>query len=158
MTRTHATPLIGLGLAGGVFGFLLEVALAAGGMPLLVPPVSLPLTLVAIAIIVVGFAIPIYRTVHGKRISRIDPFQAMRVAVLAKASSLAGAILAGAGLGVLFYILSRSVLPGRDSTTLAIAATAGAVVLLAAGLIAERLCTLPPPSDEDADAQRDPAH
>jgi len=151
MTRTHATPLIGLGLAGGVFGFLLEVALAATSMPLLVPPVSMPLTLVAIACIVVGFAIPIYRAVHGKSGSRIDPFQAMRVAVLAKASSLAGAMLAGVGLGVLFYILSRSVLPGRDSTTLAIAATAGAAVLLAAGLIAERLCTLPPPSDEDAE-------
>jgi hypothetical protein len=155
MTRTRATPLIGLGLAGVVFGFLLEVGLAASGMPLLVPPVSLPLTLVAIAIIVVAFAIPIYRAVHGKRESRIDPFQAMRVAVLAKASSLAGAMLAGVSLGVLLYVLSRSVLPGRDSTSLGIAATVGAVVLLAAGLIAEYLCTLPPPTDTEE--QTDPA-
>lgn len=156
MTRTRATPLLGLGLAGAVFGFLLEVALAAAGLPLFVPPVSLPLTLVVIALIVVGFAIPIYRTVHGKRRARIDPFQAMRVAVLAKASSLAGAMLAGLGLGVLFYMLSRSVLPGRDATALGIAATVGAVVLLAGGLVAEWLCTLPPPRDENAEGESAP--
>jgi Protein of unknown function (DUF3180). len=149
MRRSHATPLIGLGLAGAVVGFLIELTLVAGSMPMLVPPVSLPLTLVAIAAIVVGFAIPIYRAVHGKTRVHINPFRAMRVAVLAKASSLAGAMLTGAGLGVLVFLLSRSVLPAADSIALAIGATAGAIILLVGGLVAEWLCTLPPPRDDD---------
>lgn len=149
MRRSHATPLIGLGLAGAVVGFLLELGLVASSLPMLVPPVSLPLTLVAIAAIVVGFAVPIYRAVHGKTSARIDPFQAMRVAVLAKASSLAGAMLTGAGLGLLVYMLSRTVLPQGGTIGLTVGATAGAVILLIGGLVAERLCTLPPPRDED---------
>jgi len=120
MKRTHATPLLGLALAGAVAGFLLEVALVASSLPMLVPPLTLPVTLVAIAIIVVAFAIPIYRAVHGHTKRRIDPFQAMRVAVLAKASSLAGAILGGAGVGVLAYMVSRRMLPGGDVIGLAV--------------------------------------
>lgn len=152
MRRSRATPLIALGLAGIVVGFLLELSLAASGLPMLVPPVSLPLTLVIIAIIVVAFAIPIYRAVHGKVRVHINPFQAMRVAVLAKACSMAGAILVGAALGMLGYLLTRSTLPSTGAIGLAIGAAAGAVILLIAGLVAEHLCTLPPPRDDDKQA------
>jgi hypothetical protein len=147
--RTHATPLIGLGVAGIVIGFLVETGIVAAGQPLLVPPVSLPITLIAIAAIIILLAIPIRRAVLHSSIRHIDPFRAARVAVLAKASSLAGALLTGTGVGVLAYLLSRSVLPGGGTIWLAVVATFGAAVLLAAGLVAERLCTLPPPSDED---------
>lgn len=154
MKRTHATPLIGLGVAGIVIGFLLETGVVAGGMPLLVPPVSLPLTLIAIAAIVVLLAVPIRRAVTGKSKSHIDPFHATRVAVLAKASSLAGALLTGSGIGILAYQVSRSVLPATGTIWLAGIATIGAVALLVAGLIAERMCTIPPPAD--GDEQREP--
>jgi hypothetical protein len=147
--RTHVTSLVGLGVAGIVIGFLLEIGVVAGGLPLLVPPVSLPITLIAIAAIVVILAVPIRRAVLGRSKARIDPFHATRVAVLAKASSLSGALLTGSGIGILAYELTRPVLPAAESIWLAVIATFGAAVLLAAGLVAEYMCTLPPPSDDD---------
>lgn len=149
MTRTRATPLISLAALGFVAGFLLEYGLETFGRALLVPPVTMPLTLVAIAIIILGFAIPIHRTVTGKRQARIDPFQAMRVVVLAKACSLVGSLLTGAALGALVYFATRPVLPALGSMWLAIAACIGAAALTTAGLIAEHLCTLPKDEDDD---------
>lgn len=149
MKRTRATPLIGLAVMGIVVGFLLEFGAAATGIPILIPPLSLPVTLVVIAAIVVGFAIPIRRATRGTSKTMIDPFRAMRVAVLAKASSLSGALLAGWGLGILVYLVTRSVLPASGAIWLAVAAAVGGVVLLVAGLVAEHLCTLPPPEDDE---------
>lgn len=153
MRRTHATPLIGMGVAGIVIGFLLETATVTGGGAILVPPLSLPITLIVIAGIVVGFAVPIRRAVLGRSKSRIDPFRALRVAVLAKASSLAGGLLTGAGIGILAYQLTRTVLPAVDSIWLTAVAGLGAVVLLIGGLVAERMCTIPPPSDDEEGAE-----
>ncbi|MEO8908250.1 MAG: DUF3180 domain-containing protein [Microbacteriaceae bacterium] len=152
MKRTRATPLIGLGVAGIVIGFLWELGTVAAGGSVLVPPLSLPLTLIAIAIIVVAFAIPIRRAVQGRSQTRLDPFRAARVVVLAKACSLAGALLTGGGIGMLSYQLTRSVVPNAGSIWLAVAATVGAVVLLVGGLIAEHLCALPPSDDEEEKA------
>ncbi len=148
MKRTRPTPLIGLGVAGIVIGFLVELGAAGAGVAVFIPPLTLPLTLIAIAAIVIGFAIPIRRATHAKTRTRIDPFRAMRVAVLAKACSLSGALLTGSGIGVLSYLFSRSVLPASGAIWQAVAATLGATVLLTAGLVAEYLCTLPP-EDED---------
>lgn len=155
MRRTHATTLFVTALVGVVLGFLLEVALTAGGAPIMIPPVSLPITLVAIGVVVVLLAIPISRATHGKSDRPINPFVAMRVAVLAKASSLSGAVLLGAGVGILVYLLSRSVLPVGHAFLLTGASTIAAALLLAGGLVAEHLCTLPP---EDPDATREPQH
>ncbi|MEO6828142.1 MAG: DUF3180 domain-containing protein [Microbacteriaceae bacterium] len=148
MKQTGTAGLVGLALAGAVLGFLLELALAAASLAVLVPPLSLPITLIAIGGIVIGFAIPVRRATHGKATRPLDPFRAMRVAVLAKASSLSGSLLTGIALGLLLYLLSRSVIPS-SAVWLAVATTVGAVALLVAGLLAERMCTLPPGSDRD---------
>jgi Protein of unknown function (DUF3180). len=156
MKRTHATTLLAIGILGVAVGYLLETALVVSGNPLLVPPLALGLTLLAIGVIVVLLALPVRRAVHAKVATHIDPFRAMRVAVLAKACSMAGALLGGAGVGMLIYVLSRSVLPGSTSIWLTAAASLGGVALMIGGLIAEFFCTLPPPSDED-DAVADQA-
>ena len=150
MNRTRATPLVGLAALGFVAGFLLEYALEAYGRPLLVPPLTMPFTLVVVGVVVLAVAIPIRRSVTGKRKARIDPFQAMRIVVLAKASSLVGALLTGASLGAVLYFTTRPVLPAIGSMWLAIASCVGAAVLTTAGLIAEHLCTLPKDEDDDA--------
>jgi uncharacterized membrane protein YqgA involved in biofilm formation len=152
MTRTTPGPLLFLGLAGFVLGFLLDLWSASRGAATVVPPVSFSLTLVAVGAIVVGFAIPIHRRARGKSDRSIDPFQATRVVSLAKASSLAGSLLVGFALGVLAFLLSRSTLPGIASLWLAAAATVGAVILTVAGLVAERLCTLPKDDDDEPPA------
>jgi hypothetical protein len=155
MRRTRATSLIGLAVAGLVVGFLVELAAAGGGIAVFIPPLTLPITLVVIAVIVVAFALPIRRATHGKSTRRIDPFQAMRIVVLAKACSLSGALLTGAGAGFLVFLLSRAVIPAGSSIWLTVAATAGAAILLVGGLVAEHMCTIPP---DDEDEQPENAH
>jgi len=149
--RTRLSTLLGLGLAGAVVGFLLDLAIASSGRAVLVPPLTVPLTLVVVAALVLGFAIPIHRATKGTLRRRIDPFRAMRVVVLAKASSLVGALLLGASGGILLYLLSRAVVPSLGSVWQDVATIAGSIVLLVAGLVAEHLCTIPP-SDDDDDA------
>ncbi|MFF1572563.1 DUF3180 domain-containing protein [Leifsonia sp. NPDC058292] len=152
MRRTRITTILALAVGGAVVGFLLQLAFAGAGLAVFIPPVTLPITLIAIAVIVVAFAVPIRRATHpthGRTARRIDPFRAMRIVVLAKACSLAGALLTGAGVGILVYLLSRAVIPAAGTIGLAATATAGAAILLAAGLVAEFMCTLPPDDDED---------
>ena len=159
MTRTRATTLIGLGVVGLVVGFLGELAAAGTGLAVFIPPLTLPITLVAVAVIIVAFAVPIRRAVRGRSSRRIDPFQATRIVVLAKACSLSGALLTGAGAGILIYILTRDVLPASNAILLTSLGTAGAVILLVAGLVAEFFCTLPPDDkDDDQEAARARSH
>lgn len=155
MRRTHPTPLIALGLAGLVVGFLAELAAASFGVPILVPPISLPLTLAVIGILIVILAWPVRRSTRGTGRPPVNPFVALRIAVLAKASSLSGALVLGVGLGIAVYILTRSVVPAVSTLWLAIATAVGAAILLAGGLVAEHFCTLPPRDDDRKDREED---
>ncbi|MEF2977071.1 DUF3180 domain-containing protein [Subtercola sp. YIM 133946] len=150
MKRTRPLTLVLLGIVGGVVGFFVEIALASSGQPIISLPISLSITLVAAGAIVVVLAVPIARAIRGTNPNPINPFRAMRIAVLAKASSMVGALIAGVGLGVVIYLLSRAVVPAVASLWLAIAATIAGAILLACGLVAEKLCTLPP-EDKDPD-------
>jgi hypothetical protein len=163
MKRSRPTPLIGLGLLGLVFGFLLEVAAASFGSPIVIPPVTLPVALVFIGVILVVLAWPIRQATRSgteaagaPKQRRVDPFQAMRIAVLAQASSHSGALLLGGALGISLYLLTRSAVPPASSLWLAVAAGIGALVLLIAGLVAEHFCVLPP-DDTEPDAGRERA-
>jgi hypothetical protein len=156
--RTHPTSLLGLGVLGLVVGFLGELTAAGTGIAVFIPPITLPITLVAVAIIIVAFAVPIRRAVRGRSSRRIDPFQATRIVVLAKACSLSGALLTGAGLGILVFLLTRDVLPSSNAILLTALGTAGAVVLLVAGLVAEFFCTLPPDSDDEPEPEHAGSH
>jgi len=149
MKRTGPTPLMALGLAGLVVGFLIDVASAAAGRPIFVPPVSMAASLAVIGIVVVALAWPIRQATKGTRERRVDPFVAMRVAVLAKASAYSGTLFLGGGLGILLYLTTRTIQPNTASLWLVIGTTVGAAVLLAGGLVAEHFCALPPDKPED---------
>ena len=147
MNRTGASTIILLAVVGGALGWLLEFALVAMGRAISVPPVTLSIALVLIGVIVVLMALPVWRVVRGTATQRIDPFYATRVVVLAKASSLAGALLTGGMAAVTIFVLTRSVLPAVGSIALTVAALVCAAILLVAGLVAEKMCTLPPQDD-----------
>jgi len=149
MKRSGPTPLIALGLLGLVVGFLAEVLAASSGLPIIVPPVSMAASLAVIGIVVVLLAWPIHQSTKGTAKRRVDPFVAMRVAVLAKASSFSGALFLGGGIGIILYLLTRSVAPTPDSLWLAVGTAIGAAVLLVGGLVAEHFCTLPPDEPEE---------
>lgn len=147
MTRTRPTALLLAALSGFFVAFALDSVLAMRGFAVIVPPVSLSVALVFIGAIVLALAWPVRRAASGER--HIDPFYATRVVVLAKASALAGGLLAGAGAGIFVYLLSRAVVP-LGSTLTAGATVVAAMVMVAAGLIAEHWCSLPPdePTEE----------
>lgn len=156
MTRTRPTTLVALAVAGLVGAYLLQLVLAATGNAKFRPEYSLALSLAFIAAIIVALAVPVRRATRGDTRRRIDPFYATRVVLLAKASSLTGALLTGAGAGFLIELLARS--SGFETGTLLreLAMLAAAVVLLVAGLVAEWFCTVPPSDDEPTDVELDP--
>lgn len=152
MRRTHPSSLIACAIGGAVLGYLGDLLVVSTGGNALVPPLSLPITLVGVAAIVLILAWPVRRAVTGASKQRIDPFRAMRIAVLAKASSLAGGLVFGLGVGIALFLLTRTVVPSAGTVWLAVATAIGAALLLAAGLIAEWFCTLPP---DDPDAEHE---
>ena len=153
MKRTTPAPLIGLFLLGAVAAYLLELVVQSRGGFIYVPPISLAFTLVVVAVAVVLLAIPIRRKVTGKRTEPVDPFYAARVLALAKASSFAGALLLGLGGGVLIYLLGRPIAPSGTILINVIAQLVSAAVLIAAGLVSEWLCTLPPEDMDKSDKE-----
>jgi hypothetical protein len=157
MTRTRPATLVLLAVAGGAVGWLLEMVLVAMGSRAVVPPLTLAVTLVALAAVALALAWPVRQSVRGTVRRRVDPFQATRVVVLAKASSLCGALLAGLGGGVLAFLATRPVVASAESLWLAAASAMGSLVLLAAGLVAELWCTIPPddPKNGGGSAQLD---
>lgn len=151
MKRTTPASLIALGLVGLVVTALLEFALSATGRAIIIPPVTLAIALAAIGVFLIFLAAPIRRVAQGKSTQSVDPFYATRVVMLAKASALGGALLTGAAIGVVVYLLTRPVPPALGSVGLTVASIIGAAILLACGLIAEFMCRIPPGDDDDDD-------
>lgn len=153
MKQTRALPLVVIGGLGVVVGWFAEVMLVGSGRPSLDLPFTLGVALGLIGVLVVLAALPVFRVVRRVAGARVDPFYATRVVMLAKASSLSGALLGGGGLGVAAYLLSRSVVPGVGSVALALAAVVGAIVLLVCGLVAESMCAIPPDDEDPAEGR-----
>ncbi len=156
MKRTTPAQLVLLAVLGGGVMWFAETALAASGRAVIIPPITLGLALLMIGIIIVLMALPVRRVARGVAQARIDPFYATRVLVLAKASSLGGALLGGAGLGIVGYLLSRSAVGAPSAVTMSVTAAAGAILLLVAGLVAEHMCTIPPDDSKRDDGSPDP--
>ncbi len=155
MKRTRVTTLVALAVAGAAVGALGELALVASGRPIVNLPITLAIALAVIGGIVVSLAVPILRMTRASSAPRVDPFYATRILMLAKACAVTGSLIVGVGLGVLAYLLTRSVV-GVGSVTQTVAAIAGAGVLLAGGLVAEHMCRVPPGDDEN-DPGKEPA-
>jgi hypothetical protein len=148
VTHTRVSTLVAWGVIGTVVGFLGDAALAATGQAVIVPNLALAGALVVIAVLIVVAAVPVRRTVRGRPGARVDPFYATRVVVFAKASAITGSLLAGAGLGIVLYFLSRSQ-SGLGLVLMAASLLGAGLVLLAGGLAAERMCTVPPRDDDE---------
>lgn len=150
MKRTGLREVVVGLMVGMTVGYLLQNILVSSGAHLLVPPVSFTITVVIAAITVFSLAWPIRSVLRGTRKRPINALFASRVAMFAKASSLSGAVLTGFGAGLAYFALTRSVAPGAVTVVLLSVAVLGGALLLTAGLLAERFCTLPP-GDDDAE-------
>jgi len=155
MKHTSPALLLALAVFGGAAGFGLQTVLAAMSMAKVRPEYTLALSLAVVAALVIALAVPVRRAVRGRLGQRIDPFYATRVVLLAKACSIAGALLGGAGVGLLADLLLRGA-PSGDSLARILVCLGGAVALLVGGLVAEYLCRVPPRDDDDDRHDGDP--
>lgn len=149
MTPTRPSVLVIVGLLGAVGSWLVEVALVSVGSPTMTPPATLGIAAGIIGVVVVVLAVPVYRVARQMPGATVDPFYATRVVLLAKASSIGGALSAGVTGAILVFQLTRAVVPAVGSVTASAIAVTGAVVLLVGGLVAEKMCTLPPDDDSN---------
>jgi len=141
-----------------VLSFLAVRLMVSNGMAVPVSPTNLIVTLAAIALILLGLSVPIWRYkasltqyTKGPRPKRVDPFYAVRVVLLAKASAITGSGFVGWHLGAMIAQLSLPV-----SFTAALVQNSfglvASVVLTVAAIVAEQICRLP---DEPKDNQTD---
>ncbi|THG29586.1 DUF3180 family protein [Naasia lichenicola] len=144
MRRTGIAAPVGLLVVGVAAGWLLQLALAARGFAVIVPPLSLAIALAGIAAIVVAFGWPIRQAVRGTAKREVNPFQAMRVVTLAKASILAGALIGGAGIGLLLFLVTRPVVSSSYTLVAGLLVIAASAALLICGYLVEQWCRIPP--------------
>ena len=155
MTRTNPLLLAAIAVVSGVAGFFVDQVLTGMGHPSFTPSPLLPILLVALAVAVVAAAIPVRRATVGAA-APVDPFRALRIAMMAKASSIVGALVAGFAGGLLVFVLTRPVSPSLGSTGAVIAALGGGLLLVAGGLVAEHLCTIRNDDDDDQPGPDEP--
>ena len=149
MTFTRARDLVTAAAIGGVLVHLL-LQQSYGDVPTLPQLAGTTLLFFAIAEAVLGYTLR--ARIQQRPGSRpVQALTAAKAVVLAKASSLAGAITGGAWLGVLSYVLPlRSQLASAASDTV----TSSIGALCAAGLVAAALwlehCCRTPDGPDDA--------
>ncbi len=154
MKPTRISVLALAALAAAAVGFLLDHTLTSAGRPTFTPSYLLPILLVLLGVLLVVIALPIRRAKSGG--DPVDPFRAVRVAAMSKASSLVGAIVAGLAVGLLVFLLTRPVSPPLGSTGAIVATIVGGVVLIAAALVAEHFCTIGKDDDDDQPGPDEP--
>lgn len=153
-SRQRATsPLatLAFGVSGLSVGLLVHIFRSSRGFAPFVPPLSLPLTLVVLGAAVLIVAMILRRRVTRDTGGNVDPFAAVRVLAGARASQFAGSLFAGFGAGLAIPALLRTVLPSVSAWGPMAAVAVSGLLLLAAGVVAERLCRVPPRDDDEQD-------
>jgi uncharacterized protein (DUF983 family) len=89
---------------------------------------------------------------------RVEPLAVARYAVLAKASSLAGALYAGFSTGVLAWLLLEPTQAARDDTPAAVGGVVVSLALVGAALWLERACRVPDQPSHDDEPDRPSGH
>lgn len=160
LQRTNPLVVLAFAATGLAVGLLVQFARSAAGQSPLAPPYSLPATMVVLGAVLLTLAVLLRRRVSRTTAGPVNPFQAVRVLAAARASQFVGGLIGGFGGGLLLSLAGRSV-PTSVSIWLPMVATLiAAVALLVCGVIAERLCRVPPQDhDEASDSDRgtDPA-
>jgi hypothetical protein len=150
MTPTRGRELVAVA-ALGVLGGVLLFALAYSDLPSL--SLTAPIGLAVLAVLE-GWTASLTRARLARRpgTTPLSPFAAARLAVLAKASSPVGALLAGAWAGALVWLLVRvsQAATGRHDAQVCAIGLAGSLLLVGAALWLEHVCRLPPDAENDA--------
>jgi len=167
MKPTKLTALGAYAIATVILGFGVSALLVRGGFALPLSPTNLLITLPVIAAVLVVMALPILRyraavkrviekpeTAKTNPPKRVDPFFALRVAMLSKAVAISGSIFLGWHAGVLIAVVRAPEVESGSVWRQAFGLL-GSIALIVAGLIVENSCKVPPdatPPDVEASA------
>jgi hypothetical protein len=148
VSPTRIRSLLALFLAGGVLGFAFErIYVAANGVAPQIQWSSVVVLLAAAAIVLI-MANSTYRTLHRDR-RAVDVHRAVRFLLIAKASALVGAIVAGAYLGFALHFVNQLDVPLPQTRVIrSVCASIAAILLVVGGLLLERACRIPKDKDE----------
>jgi hypothetical protein len=147
---TKVLTLLGWAVPATTAGYLLSKIISSNGGQVPVTPINLLLTLVAISIILASFAVPMLRyrraladqqkNSSSPRPKRLNPFYAVRLLVLAKATAMSGALFAGWHIGVIWMQLSSPVT--TDSIWQNAGGLIASIAMVIVGLVVERICRI----------------
>ena len=94
--------------------------------------------------------LPVRRFLRGRARKSLNPMRAMRTLVLAQAAALTGALVAGWYLAQALVLLPDFDIDSRRTLVVRLAAlTAGGVVMVVAGLLAQAMCRVDKGDDSD---------
>ncbi|WP_121001520.1 DUF3180 domain-containing protein [Saccharothrix australiensis] len=150
MRFTKPRDLLAAGLVAGLLAHLL-LRLAYDTLPPLPTFAGFTLLVIAVVDLVLGFSLRA-RIRRKPGTPPVEPLTAARAVALAKASSLLGAIMAGAWAGVLIYVLPvRGEFEAADHDLVsAVVGIACAAALVGAALWLEHCCRTPDDPHLDA--------
>ena len=143
MRFTKPRDLLAVGLIAGLLAHLL-LRLAYDTLPPLPTFAGFTLLVIAVVDLVLGFSLRA-RIQRRPGAAPVQPLTAARAVALAKASSLLGAIMAGAWAGVLIYVMpvrEEFEAAGHDLVS-AVIGVVCAVVLIGSALWLEHCCKTP---------------
>jgi Protein of unknown function (DUF3180) len=154
MKPTNVRTLALAGLVCAVLAWLLLRLVYASLPPL--PWTGVPaLLLLAIAEAVSGRNVR--ARLRGSGGTKIAPIAVARMAALAKASSLAAALIGGLAIGFLVYVLGSLDKPSFRTDAITASVTLGsAMALMAAALYLEQGCRVPTRRDDDDEDGNEP--
>lgn len=94
--------------------------------------------------------LPVRRFLRGRARKSLNPMRAMRTLVLAQAAALTGALVAGWYLAQALVLLPDFDIDSRRTLVVRLAAlTAGGVVMVVAGLLAQAMCRVDKDDEDD---------
>lgn len=156
MKPTKLSNLAWNAVAAAVLSFIAVRLMIGNGYAVPVSGINLLITMPGIGLVNLALALPILRYkraladhlmgVGKSRPRRPEPFYAVRVLMIAKASALAGAWFFGWHLGVLVVQLTTNEI--SDSVGQEASGLLGALLLVVAAIVAERSCRLPDDGDK----------
>jgi hypothetical protein len=158
MRPTSVSVLVVAGLAAAAVAWLLLSVFYANWPPL----PWLPLIVIAALAVMEGYLAQntAARVQRKPGAPRVDPLAVARFAVLAKASSLAGALYAGFSAGVLAWLVLEPTRAARADIPAAVGGVVASLALVGAALWLERSCRVPDQRDpsDPGDSDRPPGH
>lgn len=153
MRPTRLSVLLAVAVVAGAVSYLV-VRSAYASLPTLprLAPASLAIVAIAEGLLAWGTR---SRLAGRPGTQPIEPMLVARYAALAKATSVVGALLTGAYVGLLIHVSSLSgPVPHQDTVTASFG-TASSVVVVAAALALERTCRVKKRPDEPASTDPD---